>query len=108
MASRRAIAVPPSVADDELFDLINLWATTQTFAPEELLFTEIKYGTRAAEYSRKRLLFERIFDEVARPGGKLELELDLAPRFAFTVYRDLLRELVDAPAKNPVGPKEVP
>jgi hypothetical protein len=99
-ARRHGIVIDAGITDNELADLISLRTRHDTVAPAELMLTAIDYGVEVTRYSGERLLFERIFEHLSKPGR----EADLVAWFTYTVYRDLLGRPVDPPAKNPDDP----
>jgi hypothetical protein len=99
-AREHGISIPAGITKDELNDLISLSTWRDKQASSDLQTIAQGYGIKVTKYSGKRLLFQRIFDQLAQPGH----EEDLAAWFAYRVYRELVAGSLVSRVKSPDDP----
>jgi hypothetical protein len=91
------VSVPPGASKDELSDLIE--ARLQNDRPAALHFQAFakRHGVHFTQYTGKKILFDRLFARLCRPG----LEEDMTAWFVFRVYRELVGGKPDVSIKDP-------
>lgn len=99
-AREHGIDFPSDVTKDELSDLISLNTWHDKPASPELQAIAKRYGVKVTRYSGKKMLFQRIFDNLSQPGR----EEDLASWFTYRVYRELVGGATGSPVKGPSDP----
>lgn len=100
LVRRQRLAIPSSVSDDEIADLTCLAVMRDVPAPLTLQRIAINYDIVVTKYSGKRLLFQKIFEQLRMPGN----EQDLVAWFVYCVYLDLIRHMAETAVDDPDDP----
>lgn len=100
LAREHGIDLPIGANRAEISDLISLATWRDKPASADLQAIARRYGVNVTKYTGKKLLFQRIFEHLSKPGH----EQDLAAWFAYRVYRELVSGSYDSPVKGPTDP----
>lgn len=85
-ASELGISVPSGIGSEELSSLIGLTTWRDKKADHALKSLAAGYGVVVNDYSGKKFIFVKIFEQLSVPGR----EQELVAWFAYRVYRELV------------------